>query len=51
MPMVDVYAAERTFTDKYRFAQNLAQAVMRCRVGGDLHVSGCTSHALRRETW
>src|SRR6202035_3379553 len=29
MPMIDVYAAEATFTDKHTLAQNLAQAVMR----------------------
>ena len=29
MPMIDVYAAEGTFADKHRLAQNLAQAVMR----------------------
>jgi phenylpyruvate tautomerase PptA (4-oxalocrotonate tautomerase family) len=29
MPMIDVYAAEGTFTDKHTLAQNLAQAVMR----------------------
>ena len=29
MPMIDVYAAEGTFPDKHRLAQNLAQAVMR----------------------
>src|SRR6266545_6811204 len=29
MPMIDVYAAEGTFTDKHILAQNLAQAVMR----------------------
>src|SRR6266850_218492 len=29
MPMIDVYAAEGTFTDKHALAQNLAQAVMR----------------------
>src|SRR3954463_12797493 len=29
MPMIDVYAAEGTFTDKHGLAQSLAQAVMR----------------------
>ena len=29
MPMIDVYAAEGTFTDKHTLAQNLALAVMR----------------------
>src|SRR2546430_3778403 len=29
MPMIDVYAAEGTFTDTHALAQNLAQAVMR----------------------
>src|SRR5205807_10436620 len=29
MPMIDVYAAEGTFTDKHTLAQNLARAVMR----------------------
>ena len=29
MPMIDVFAAEGTFTDKHTLAQNLAQAVMR----------------------
>src|SRR6266702_5457293 len=29
MPMIDVYAAAGTFTDKHTLAQNLAQAVMR----------------------
>src|SRR6266705_3350830 len=29
MPMIDVYAAEGTFTDKHTLAQNLAQAVIR----------------------
>ena len=29
MPMIDVYAAEGTFTDKHTLARNLAQAVMR----------------------
>src|SRR5216684_8264077 len=29
MPMIDVYAAAGTFTDKHGLAQNLAQAVMR----------------------
>ena len=29
MPMIDVYAAEGTFSDKHRLAQDLAQAVMR----------------------
>jgi phenylpyruvate tautomerase PptA (4-oxalocrotonate tautomerase family) len=29
MPMIDVYATERTFADKRRLAQELAQAVMR----------------------
>jgi phenylpyruvate tautomerase PptA (4-oxalocrotonate tautomerase family) len=29
MPMIDVYAAEGTFTDKHALAQSLAQAVMR----------------------
>src|SRR3954468_867095 len=29
MPMIDVQAAEGTFTDKHTLAQNLAQAVMR----------------------
>ena len=29
MPMIDVYAAEGTFTDKHVLAQSLAQAVMR----------------------
>src|SRR6266403_1434167 len=29
MPMIDVYAADGTFTDKHTLAQNLAQAVMR----------------------
>src|SRR6266700_477749 len=29
MPMIDVHAAEGTFTDKHTLAQNLAQAVMR----------------------
>src|SRR5712672_2988260 len=29
MPMIDVYAAEGTFSDKHALAQNLAQAVMR----------------------
>jgi phenylpyruvate tautomerase PptA (4-oxalocrotonate tautomerase family) len=29
MPMIDVYAAEGTFTDKHALALNLAQAVMR----------------------
>src|SRR5947208_2345705 len=29
MPMIDVYAAEGTFTDKHTLAQNLAQAEMR----------------------
>jgi hypothetical protein len=29
MPMIDVYAAEGTFTDTHTLAQNLAQAVMR----------------------
>jgi phenylpyruvate tautomerase PptA (4-oxalocrotonate tautomerase family) len=29
MPMIDVYAAEGTVTDKHTLAQNLAQAVMR----------------------
>jgi phenylpyruvate tautomerase PptA (4-oxalocrotonate tautomerase family) len=29
MPMIDVYAAEGTFTDKHTLAQHLAQAVMR----------------------
>ena len=29
MPMIDVYAAEGTFSDKHALAQSLAQAVMR----------------------
>jgi phenylpyruvate tautomerase PptA (4-oxalocrotonate tautomerase family) len=29
MPMIDVYAAEGTFTDKHTLARRLAQAVMR----------------------
>jgi phenylpyruvate tautomerase PptA (4-oxalocrotonate tautomerase family) len=29
MPMIDVYAAEGTFTDKHSLARDLAQAVMR----------------------
>ncbi len=29
MPMIDVYAAEGTFSDKHTLAQDLAQAVMR----------------------
>jgi phenylpyruvate tautomerase PptA (4-oxalocrotonate tautomerase family) len=29
MPMIDVYATERTFADKRRLAQELARAVMR----------------------
>jgi phenylpyruvate tautomerase PptA (4-oxalocrotonate tautomerase family) len=29
MPMIDVYAAEATFSDKHKLAQQLAQAVMR----------------------
>ncbi len=29
MPMIDVYATEGTFADKYALARNLAQAVMR----------------------
>jgi phenylpyruvate tautomerase PptA (4-oxalocrotonate tautomerase family) len=29
MPMIDVYAAEGTFTDKHTLAHNLARAVMR----------------------
>ena len=29
MPMIDVYATERTFADKHALAQNLAAAVMR----------------------
>jgi phenylpyruvate tautomerase PptA (4-oxalocrotonate tautomerase family) len=29
MPMIDVYAAEGTFTDKHELAQSLANAVMR----------------------
>jgi phenylpyruvate tautomerase PptA (4-oxalocrotonate tautomerase family) len=29
MPMIDVYAAEGTFSDKHALAQDLAQAVMR----------------------
>jgi len=29
MPMIDVYAAEGTFADKHRLAQDLAAAVMR----------------------
>jgi phenylpyruvate tautomerase PptA (4-oxalocrotonate tautomerase family) len=29
MPMIDVYAAEGTFTDKHALARRLAQAVMR----------------------
>jgi phenylpyruvate tautomerase PptA (4-oxalocrotonate tautomerase family) len=29
MPMIDVYAAEGTFSDKHTLAQNLAQTVMR----------------------
>ncbi len=29
MPMIDVYAAEGTFTDKHTLARDLAQAVMR----------------------
>src|SRR6476620_6202419 len=29
MPMIDVYAAEGTFSDKHTLAQELAQAVMR----------------------
>src|SRR5438552_12269641 len=29
MPMIDVYAAEGTFSDKHTLAQRLAQAVMR----------------------
>ena len=29
MPMIDVYAAEGTFTDKHPLAQDLARAVMR----------------------
>ena len=29
MPMIDVYAAEGTFADKHKLAQNLARAVMR----------------------
>src|SRR6478735_8213242 len=29
MPMIDVYAAEGTFTDKHTLAQNLAQSVVR----------------------
>jgi phenylpyruvate tautomerase PptA (4-oxalocrotonate tautomerase family) len=36
MPMIDVYAAEGTFTDKHRLAQDLAAAVMRWEQVPDL---------------
>jgi phenylpyruvate tautomerase PptA (4-oxalocrotonate tautomerase family) len=36
MPMIDVYAAERTFSNKHRLAQDLAQAVMRWEQVPDL---------------
>ncbi len=36
MPMIDVYAAEGTFTDKHTLAQNLAAAVMRWEQVPDL---------------
>ena len=36
MPMIDVYAAEGTFDDKHRLAQDLARAVMRWEQVPDL---------------
>jgi phenylpyruvate tautomerase PptA (4-oxalocrotonate tautomerase family) len=36
MPMIDVYAAEGTFADKHRLAQELAAAVMRWEQVPDL---------------
>ena len=36
MPMIDVYAASGTFTDKHALAQNLAAAVMRWEQVPDL---------------
>jgi phenylpyruvate tautomerase PptA (4-oxalocrotonate tautomerase family) len=36
MPMIDVYAAEGTFADKHRLAQDLAAAVMRWEQVPDL---------------
>jgi phenylpyruvate tautomerase PptA (4-oxalocrotonate tautomerase family) len=36
MPMIDVYAAEGTFSDKYALATNLADAVMRWEQVPDL---------------
>lgn len=36
MPMIDVYAAEGTFSDKHSLASNLADAVMRWEQVPDL---------------
>ena len=38
MPMIDVYAAEGTFSDKHSLAKNLAAAVMRWEKVPDLRL-------------
>jgi hypothetical protein len=42
MPMIDAYAADGTFADTHRLAQDLASAVMRWEQVPDLALSATT---------
>jgi phenylpyruvate tautomerase PptA (4-oxalocrotonate tautomerase family) len=49
MPMIDVYATERTFADKLALAQNLAAAVMRWERVPDLALFRDNTAAFRHD--